>query len=208
MRKAKFAQSNATEWKARGFKNSNAPQTEGESSEAGNQSREKAKNNFQPRATGANRAPKRLTEDAEQAAEETPTLPVKKQKVAKKAGKPSQDTLKETKDAGGDGGKASPKKKKKQKKTLEEGEAAAGSDGDEAAEVDTSNPKRKKQKFQGYTLFIGNLSYDTTKEDIQNHFSKCGTIKNVRIPMDKETNNPRGFGYIEVDEHVTYEVIN
>ena len=57
-------------------------------------------------------------------------------------------------------------------------------------------------------MFIGNLSYDTTKEDIQNHFSKCGIIKNVRIPMDKETNNPRRFGYIQVDENVTYEVVN
>ena len=55
-------------------------------------------------------------------------------------------------------------------------------------------------------MVIDNLSYDTTKEDIQNHFSKCGIIKNVRIPM--ETNNPRRFGYIQVDENVTYEVVN
>lgn len=90
----------------------------------------------------------------------------------------------------------------KKKKPVEEGEQP---DGEEAAEEKT-NPKRKKQKFQGYTLFIGNLSYDTTKEDILNHFSKCGPIKNVRIPIDKGTNQPRGFGYIEVEEHVTYEV--
>lgn len=68
------------------------------------------------------------------------------------------------------------------------------------------NFKRQKQKFQGYTLFIGNLSYDTKKEDLLNHFAKCGPIKTVRLPLEKDTNKPRGFAYLEVEDHVTYEV--
>jgi len=65
--------------------------------------------------------------------------------------------------------------------------------------------KRQKQKFKSYVLFIGNLSYETTKQDIMDHFGKCGAIKNVRIPVGKEDNKPRGFVYLEVEEHVTYE---
>lgn len=99
--------------------------------------------------------------------------------------------------------------KGQKKKKIHEGESSAlhGEGNVEGKEkTEANNPKRKKQKFQGYNLFIGNLSYETTKEDILSHFAKCGPIKNVRIPMDKATNQPRGFGYIEVDEHVTYEV--
>ena len=66
--------------------------------------------------------------------------------------------------------------------------------------------KRKKQKTKNYVLFIGNLSYETTNQDLMDHFAKCGTIKSVRIPTGKEDNKPRGFAYLEVDEHKTYEV--
>merc|ERR1712071_24603 len=65
--------------------------------------------------------------------------------------------------------------------------------------------KRKKQKTKNYVLFIGNLSYETTNQDLMDHFAKCGTIKSVRIPTGKEDNKPRGFAYLEVDEHKTYE---
>ena len=74
-------------------------------------------------------------------------------------------------------------------------------------ELKTKTPgKRKKAKQKSYTLFIGNLSYDTTREDIFAHFNKCGFIKEVRVPLSKEDNSSRGFAYLEVEDNVTYEV--
>jgi RNA recognition motif-containing protein len=74
-------------------------------------------------------------------------------------------------------------------------------------ESKTKTPgKRKKSKQKSYTLFIGNLSYDTTREDIFAHFNKCGYIKEVRVPLSKEDNSSRGFAYLEVEDNVTYEV--
>lgn len=219
MKKAqKFAQNNATEWKSRGFKTSNAPTTKSEFSEmpdAGNSSAERFQNSFgspsRPRPAGGKpfskfAKPKTPTDHEETASPDDidpaaePHMKKKKVKSSEKSGEKSQD--KSPQKTGVD------KPPKKKKKKTPEGEAATPSEGDNAGEVGTSNnQKRKKQKFQGYTLFIGNLSYDTTVEDIQNHFAKCGTIKNVRLPLEKGTNQPRGFGYIEVEEHVTYEVI-
>lgn len=103
------------------------------------------------------------------------------------------------------------KKKKKISKnptTLGKGE----NDQSEKSEDGEKKPvqqklKRQKQKFKSYVLFIGNLSYETTKQDVMDHFGKCGTIKSIRIPVGKEDNKPRGFAYLEVEEHVTYEVI-
>ena len=48
-------------------------------------------------------------------------------------------------------------------------------------------------------LFVGNLSYSTTEEDLRQLFSKAGTIRAVTIPMDRATERPRGFAFVEMD---------
>lgn len=35
---------------------------------------------------------------------------------------------------------------------------------------------------------------------------KAGPIKDVRIPLGKEDNKPKGFAYLEMEDHITYEV--
>ena len=52
-------------------------------------------------------------------------------------------------------------------------------------------------------LFVGNLSYDSTEEELSAHFSKVGPVSRVFIPLDRETGRPRGFAFIEFpsDEH-------
>lgn len=47
-----------------------------------------------------------------------------------------------------------------------------------------------------YTTHLGNLSFDATKEDVQDFFAGCDCI-NVRIIEDKMDMKPKGFGYAE-----------
>lgn len=48
-----------------------------------------------------------------------------------------------------------------------------------------------------YVAFVGNLSFETTKEDLINALSGTASIVNVSLPIDRETGRPRGIGYIE-----------
>jgi cold-inducible RNA-binding protein len=45
-------------------------------------------------------------------------------------------------------------------------------------------------------LFVGNLSYDTTENDLQDTFAAHGSVTEVSIPQDRMTNKPRGFGFV------------
>ncbi|KAL6786048.1 hypothetical protein ACKKBG_A01185 [Auxenochlorella protothecoides x Auxenochlorella symbiontica] len=54
-------------------------------------------------------------------------------------------------------------------------------------------------------VFVGNLSYDLTDQDIINYFGKCGPVKSVRIVNDRETGRPRGFGFVEFHDIPTAE---
>ncbi|PKU59292.1 U1 small nuclear ribonucleoprotein 70 kDa [Dendrobium catenatum] len=47
------------------------------------------------------------------------------------------------------------------------------------------------------TLFVARLSYETTEHRIKREFEAYGPIKRVRLIMDKETNKPRGYAFIE-----------
>lgn len=45
-------------------------------------------------------------------------------------------------------------------------------------------------------LFVGNLSFDTTENDLQDAFASHGSVLEVNIPQDRMTNKPRGFGFV------------
>lgn len=47
-------------------------------------------------------------------------------------------------------------------------------------------------------LYVGNLSFQTTGEDLQGLFSQVGTVESVSLVTDRETGRPRGFGFIEM----------
>lgn len=46
-------------------------------------------------------------------------------------------------------------------------------------------------------LFVGNLPYDATEEEIRQHFSRVGNLSYVSIPLDRETGKKRGFAFVE-----------
>ena len=45
-------------------------------------------------------------------------------------------------------------------------------------------------------LYVGNLSYDTTENDLNDAFATFGTVAEANLVMDRETNRPRGFGFV------------
>jgi hypothetical protein len=48
-------------------------------------------------------------------------------------------------------------------------------------------------------LFVGNLSYSITELELREAFSQSGrTVQSVRIAVDRETQRPRGFAFVEV----------
>jgi len=46
-------------------------------------------------------------------------------------------------------------------------------------------------------LFVGNLPYDATEDEIRQHFSVVGHLSYVSIPVDRETGKKRGFAFVE-----------
>jgi len=47
-------------------------------------------------------------------------------------------------------------------------------------------------------LFVGNLSFQATEEDLRELFQQSGTVESVRIITDQFTGRPRGFGFVEM----------
>jgi len=47
-------------------------------------------------------------------------------------------------------------------------------------------------------LYVGNLSYATTEEELQELFAQAGGVQSVALPTDRETGQPRGFGFVEM----------
>ena len=47
-------------------------------------------------------------------------------------------------------------------------------------------------------LYVGNLSFDTTTEDLEKMFGEIGTVESTNIIEDRETGRSRGFGFVEM----------
>jgi RNA recognition motif-containing protein len=62
------------------------------------------------------------------------------------------------------------------------------------------------------TIYVGNLFYEVTSEDLKNVFAEYGTVKRVSLPTDKETGRIRGFGFVEMssddEESVAIETLD
>jgi RNA recognition motif-containing protein len=47
-------------------------------------------------------------------------------------------------------------------------------------------------------IYVGNLSYSATEEDLQEAFEQFGDVKSARIIMDRATGKSKGFGFVEM----------
>jgi len=48
------------------------------------------------------------------------------------------------------------------------------------------------------SVYVGNLSYDVTQDDLTQTFAEYGTVKRVQLPTDRETGRMRGFAFVEL----------
>jgi cold-inducible RNA-binding protein len=49
-------------------------------------------------------------------------------------------------------------------------------------------------------IFVGNLSFGATDESVRSLFASHGTVERVNIVTDRETGQPRGFGFVEMSD--------
>jgi RNA recognition motif-containing protein len=50
----------------------------------------------------------------------------------------------------------------------------------------------------GTKLFVGNLSYGTTSQDLESHFRSIGETTSAQVITDRESGRSRGFGFVEM----------
>jgi len=64
-----------------------------------------------------------------------------------------------------------------------------------------SNDLREdKEDIDSRSIFVGNVDYAVSPEDLQEHFQSCGGINRVTILLDKFTGHPKGYAYVEFKE--------
>ena len=49
------------------------------------------------------------------------------------------------------------------------------------------------------SIYVGNISYQVTEEDLTEVFSEYGKVTRVQVPMDRETGRQRGFAFVEME---------
>ena len=49
-------------------------------------------------------------------------------------------------------------------------------------------------------IFVGNIDWTTTEDELRQQFDPYGTVESVRILTDRETGHPRGFGFVEMPD--------
>ena len=58
--------------------------------------------------------------------------------------------------------------------------------------------KGKGKKIMSMKLYVGNLAFQTTSEELQTMFAQAGTVESVSLIEDRETGRSRGFGFVEM----------
>lgn len=48
-------------------------------------------------------------------------------------------------------------------------------------------------------LYVGNLSYDTTEDELRGLFATVGAVASVTLLTDRDTGRPKGFGFVEME---------
>ncbi|KAF2793570.1 RNA-binding domain-containing protein [Melanomma pulvis-pyrius CBS 109.77] len=60
--------------------------------------------------------------------------------------------------------------------------------------------RENKEDVDARSVFVGNVDYGASPEEIQAHFQSCGSINRVTILLDKFTGHPKGYAYVEFTE--------
>ena len=88
------------------------------------------------------------------------------------------------------------------KKRVQEMEAEAAKLREMQASLDQQQEglRENKEDIDSRSIFVGNVDYGASPEEIQAHFQSCGNINRVTILLDKFTGHPKGYAYVEFQE--------
>ncbi|KAK2736021.1 cytoplasmic RNA-binding protein [Myotisia sp. PD_48] len=88
----------------------------------------------------------------------------------------------------------------KQRVAEMESEAAKLREMQDSLDKQTENLREDKEDIDARSIFVGNVDYGASPEEIQAHFQSCGSINRVTILLDKFTGHPKGYAYVEFSE--------
>ncbi|KAK4169511.1 hypothetical protein QBC43DRAFT_365945 [Cladorrhinum sp. PSN259] len=74
-------------------------------------------------------------------------------------------------------------------------------DGDDDSSAKAEQPEEEDPLRHATTLYVGNLSFYTTEEQVYELFSKCGEIKRLVMGLDRIAKTPCGFCFVEYYTH-------
>jgi RNA recognition motif-containing protein len=49
------------------------------------------------------------------------------------------------------------------------------------------------------SIYVGNLSYEVSEQDLKEVFAEYGSVRRVHLPTDRDTGRMRGFGFVEME---------
>ncbi|CAI6338392.1 unnamed protein product [Periconia digitata] len=67
-------------------------------------------------------------------------------------------------------------------------------------DVERGDLRENREDVDARSVFVGNVDYGASPEEIQAHFQSCGSINRVTILLDKFTGHPKGYAYVEFTE--------
>ncbi len=101
----------------------------------------------------------------------------------------SEIEVEETEEVGKDDGvEQGGKKRKRKRKRSRKGKDNEGSEG--------------MVESTARTVYVEGISYDASEEELEQFFSKCGTVKDVRMPRWQDSGKPRGYAHVDFETGV------
>jgi len=70
--------------------------------------------------------------------------------------------------------------------------------GDRGVPLEGASHRSMGKRVLGKKLYVGNLPFTATENELQQLFEKHGSVESVAIIMDRETGRPRGFAFVEM----------
>jgi len=92
----------------------------------------------------------------------------------------------------------------KETQDLENKKKDGSGEGGSAAASATGGAEQKPAK-DSCSIYVGQVDYAATPEELVSHFSACGTIERVTIVCDKYSGRPKGFAYLEFQDESSVE---
>jgi cold-inducible RNA-binding protein len=57
-----------------------------------------------------------------------------------------------------------------------------------------------ERRRDGMRIYVGNLAYDVTEDELKGHFSVIGEVPSVSIPIDRDSGRSRGYGFVDMPD--------